>query len=75
LRTVQGIPRIVTIREILALQLKKSYRKGCEIFAVHMEETPMDKVPSVEDCAVLKEFEMSLKKYQGCHQKEISTSL
>jgi hypothetical protein len=28
LRTVQGIPRVVTIREISSLQLKKSYRKG-----------------------------------------------
>jgi hypothetical protein len=29
LRSVQGIPRVVTIREILALQLKKHYKKGC----------------------------------------------
>jgi hypothetical protein len=29
LRTVQGIPRVVTIKEISTLQLKKSYRKGC----------------------------------------------
>jgi hypothetical protein len=36
---VIGIPRVVTIREISALQLKRSFRKGCEIFAVHMEET------------------------------------
>jgi hypothetical protein len=27
LRTIQGIPRAVTIREVSALQLKKSYRK------------------------------------------------
>jgi hypothetical protein len=35
LRTVQGIPRVVTIREVSALQLKKSYRKGCQVFAAH----------------------------------------
>jgi hypothetical protein len=29
LRSVQGIPRVVTIKEFLALQLKKIYRKGC----------------------------------------------
>jgi hypothetical protein len=57
LRTVQGIPRAVTVREVSALQLKKSYRKGCQIFAAHMEETPKDKVPNIEDYAVLKEFE------------------
>jgi hypothetical protein len=57
LRIVQGIPRAVSIREILALQLKKIYRKGCQVFVVHMEEAPMDRVPSVEDCAILNEFE------------------
>jgi hypothetical protein len=75
LRTVQGIPRVVTIREISALQLKKSYRKGCQVFAVHMEEAPEDKVPSVEDCTVLKEFEDVFKEISGFHQKEISISL
>jgi hypothetical protein len=54
LRTIQGIPRVVTIKEVSALQLKKSYRKGCQVFAVHMEEAPKDKVSNVEDCAVLK---------------------
>jgi hypothetical protein len=43
LRTVQGIPRAVTVREISTLQMKKIYRKGCQIFATHMEETPKDK--------------------------------
>jgi hypothetical protein len=43
-RTVQGIPRAVTVREISAMQLKKCYRKGCQLFAAHMEEAPKDKV-------------------------------
>jgi hypothetical protein len=43
-RKVQGIPRAVTIIEISALQLKKCYRRGCQIFVAHMEETPKDKV-------------------------------
>jgi hypothetical protein len=38
LRTIQGIPKAVTVREISTLQLKKCYRKGCQIFVVHMEE-------------------------------------
>jgi hypothetical protein len=53
LRKVQGIPRAVTIREISALQLKKCYRKGCQIIAAHLAETPRDKVPNLEDYAVL----------------------
>jgi hypothetical protein len=39
------------------MQLKKCYRKGCQIFVVHMEETPKDKVPNMEDHSVLKYFE------------------
>jgi hypothetical protein len=57
LRTIQGIPRAITIRESLEMQLKKSYRKGCQLFAAHMEETYKDKVSNIEDHAVLKEFE------------------
>jgi hypothetical protein len=37
LRIVQGIPREVSIREISALQLKINIRKGCQIYASHME--------------------------------------
>jgi hypothetical protein len=69
LRRVQGIRRVVTIREISALQLKKCYRKGCQIFASHMEETPKDKVPNVEDYAVLKEFEDVFREVPGLPPK------
>ena len=37
-RVVQGIPRAVIVREISAMQLKKCYRKGCQLFAAHVEE-------------------------------------
>jgi hypothetical protein len=53
---MQGIPRAVTVREISTLQLKKCYRRGCQIFVAHMEETPKEKVPNLENYAVLKEF-------------------
>jgi hypothetical protein len=65
LRTVQVVPRDVTIREISALQLNKSYRKECQVFATHIEEAPKDKVPSLEDCAILTEFEDALKEILG----------
>ena len=54
LRTIQGIPRVVTVREISTMQLKKCYRKGCQIFASHMEEAPKDKVSNIEYHAILK---------------------
>jgi hypothetical protein len=66
---VQGIPRVVTIREISALQLKKCYRKGCQIFVAHMEETPKNKVPNLEDHAVLEKFEDVFKEVPGLPPK------
>jgi hypothetical protein len=56
-RIVQGIPKVVTVQEISTMQLKKCYRKGCKIFASHVEEAPKDKVPNLEDHVVLKDFE------------------
>jgi hypothetical protein len=47
------------------LQLKKCYRKGCQIIAAHLAETPTDKVPNLEDYAVLEEFEDVLKEVPG----------
>jgi hypothetical protein len=69
LRKVQGIPKAVTIREISALQLKKCYRKGCQIFATHMEEIPKDKVPNLEDHAILEEFKDMFKEVPGLPPK------
>jgi hypothetical protein len=69
LRKLQKIPRAVTIREISALQLKKCYRKGCQMFASHMEETPKDYVPNLEDYVVLKEFEDLFKEVPGLPPK------
>jgi hypothetical protein len=69
LRKVQGIPRAITIREISALQLKKCYKKGCQIFATHMEETPKDKVLNLEDHAILKDFEYMFKEVLGLTPK------
>jgi hypothetical protein len=57
LRIVQGIPREVIVIEISTMQLKKCYKKGCQIFTAHMEETPKNKVSNIQDYAFLKEFE------------------
>jgi hypothetical protein len=69
LRKVQGIPRAVTIREISALQLKKCYKKECQIIAAHLAETPRDKVPNLEDYAVLEYFEDVFKEVPGLPQR------
>jgi hypothetical protein len=56
-RKFQGIPREVVVREISAMQLKKCYRKGCQIFVAHMEEAPKDNVSNLKDHAILKDFD------------------
>jgi hypothetical protein len=54
--TVQGIPRAVDVREISAMQLKKCYPKGCQLYATWVEEESRDVVSNLEDHEVLKEF-------------------
>jgi hypothetical protein len=39
------------------MKLKKSYKKGCQLFAIDMEEAPKDKVPKLENHVILKDFE------------------
>jgi hypothetical protein len=38
------------------MQLKKCYRKGCQLFASHVEEASKDDVSNIEDHAILKDF-------------------
>jgi hypothetical protein len=68
-RAIQGIPKVVTVQEISTMQLKKCYRKGCQIFAAHMEEAPKDKVPKLGDHSVLKYFDDVFKEIPGLPPK------
>jgi hypothetical protein len=54
--TVQGIPRAMAVREISAMQLKKCYRKGCQLFAARVGEASSDVVSNMGDHEVLTEF-------------------
>jgi hypothetical protein len=38
------------------MQLKKCYRKGCQLFAAHVEETSKDEDSKIGFNAVLKDF-------------------
>jgi hypothetical protein len=62
---VQSIPKVVVVREIPAMQLKKSLRKGCHIFAAHMEEEVKDKVASIENHLILRDSEYVFGKILG----------
>jgi hypothetical protein len=55
--TVKGIPRPISIRDISALQLKICFRKGCQLYAAHVEEIDNTKGPSLKDFLVPDEFE------------------
>jgi hypothetical protein len=61
--TIKGVPRPISIREISALQLKRCFRKGCQLYATHVEEPKNTKGPSLEN------FLVYSKKYQGFHQE------
>jgi hypothetical protein len=55
--TVKGVPRPISIRDISTLQLRRCFRKGCQLYAAHMEETNNKKAPILEYFLVLWEFE------------------
>jgi hypothetical protein len=57
------------------MQLKKSFRKGCQMFAADMEEETKDKVASIEDHLVLRDLNMFLEEFHNCHQRETLISL
>ena len=38
LRVVRGIPKVISVRQILVMQLKKFYRKGCQLYVAHILE-------------------------------------
>jgi hypothetical protein len=51
------------MREISAMQLKKCYRKGCQLFAAQVEEASQDEVSNLEEHEVLKEFKDIFRRY------------
>jgi hypothetical protein len=51
------------------MQLKKSFKKTCQVFAAHMEEATTDKVTSIEDHPILKYFEYVSWEIQGFSPK------
>ena len=54
---VRGIPKVISVRQIPAMQLKKFCRKGCRVYAAHVFETAENETIRLEDYPVLQEFE------------------
>ena len=55
-RDVRGIPKVISVRQISAMQLKKLCRKGCQLYAAHILEETENESPRLEDFHVLQEF-------------------
>ena len=53
---VEGIPKQVSVRQILTLQLRKFYKKGCQLYATHISYHLKDKGPNIEDYQLFKEL-------------------
>ena len=55
--TVKGVPRKTVIREISALQMKRSVQKGCKVFAVHIINNSKENEKSeLRNIPVINEF-------------------
>ena len=46
---LRGIPKVIFVRHILAMQLKKLCRKGFQLYAAHILEETEDETPRLED--------------------------
>ena len=56
-----GAPVLFVKKKDGTLRLCIDFRKGCQLFVAHIEETHKDKVPNIEDYVFLKEFEYVFK--------------
>jgi hypothetical protein len=66
---IQVIPRVVVFTKKSSIHLKKSFRKGCQFFASHMEEAARDKVESIGDHPFLRDFEDVFREISGLPPK------
>ena len=55
-RIVKGIPKVISVRQISAMQLKKFCRKGCQLYVAHILDATENETPRLEDFHVLEEF-------------------
>ena len=55
-RVVRGIPKVIYVRKISAMQLNNFCRKGCRLYAAHVLEAMENENPKLEDSHVLQEF-------------------
>lgn len=54
--TVKGIPKQISVTRIFALQLKRSVRKGCKVFFVHIIDNENNEDIKLADIPVIRDF-------------------
>jgi hypothetical protein len=52
-KTMEGIPSPISLRDISSLDMRRCFRKGCQLHATHVEELANCKIPSFEEFIVL----------------------
>jgi hypothetical protein len=65
----KGVPRPISIREISSLQLKRCFRKGCQLYGAHGEELNNTKGQASKISRYYKNLNMYSQKYLNCHQE------
>jgi len=55
-RIVKDIPKANSIRKFLSLQLKKCFKKGCQLYVAHILDSTENKGPNFEDHLMLQGF-------------------
>lgn len=53
---MKGIPRPISIKKIISLQLKEWFGKRCQLYVAHVKDPKNDKVPSLMEFLVLQYF-------------------
>ena len=53
---VKGIPKVISVWQVSAMQLKKFCRKGCQLYAAHILEEIENETPRLEEFHLLQEF-------------------
>jgi hypothetical protein len=54
--TLQGIRKPVSVRQILALQMRKYCQKGCPLYVIQVLKTIEGAKPSPEDHPILRKY-------------------
>ena len=63
---VKGIPKVISVWQVSAMQLKKFCRKGFQLYATHILETSGDETPRLETIRCYKNSRMCfLMRFQG----------